>query len=149
MCTTPHAIDQFNQFGLGPDVVLECCRRALGPIAPGDGARTPAAAAAGPAAGDVPAAVSEPNANDSPKAVVDGATSVLVAGLALIKVTALKHNGCKDQFFGRGVAELLQQAMEQFPDDVNVVRESALSFRSLVRGQWLISVLKFVTFPQP
>jgi hypothetical protein len=153
LCTTPHAIDQFNQFGLGPDVVLECLRRALGSGSSGS-------SGAGGAAGDVPAAIDADAAattsaagaaaatdgTDAAAAVaastVEAAqpvadTAVLVAGLALVKVTALRHNGCKDQFFGRGVAKLLREALARLPGDVAVVKEATLAFRSLVRGAHL------------
>ncbi len=63
---------------------------------------------------------------------------MLVAALALVKVAALKHNGCKDQFFGRGVGAVLKRAVEFFPNDPEVVREAALAFRSIVRGDGTI-----------
>ena len=105
MCVDPPSLNQFNEFGLGPDVVIECISRER------------SAGAGDPA---------------------NASTDVLVAGLALVKVAALKHNGCKDQFFGRGIAGLLQYATDTFPDNVAVVKESVLAFRSVVRGDGTI-----------
>lgn len=100
-----HSLEQFNEFGLGPDVVLECVRRNQAAL---------------------------PEDTECPDDI-----SVLVAGLKVIKSTA-KHNGCKDQYFGRGVAAVLDSACDRYADRVEVVKQAALSFRSLVRGDGTI-----------
>mgnify|MGYP000026175912 CR=1 FL=1 len=107
LCNSRQTLDQFHEFGLGPQAVLDAIGKTLQDL----------------------------GTEGADKALC---TANITAAVAVIKATG-KHSGCKDIFYRAGFGQMLDEVLTKFPDHVELVKESALAFRSIVLG------LSFVT----